>query len=312
MAKPHQASFPWMGGGGGILLVSFNQHPLKASFISNWSCIPQYVSTEPHLVSTHWVGMPQYLSTGPPAVPVSWERAGYLLHYQIKLRIINQYGRSENQEILTQFVWTVQGGRWADGAKALDPQRVQVKGSPCWVPSSVAITVDLKEIAIWELRVKLYLWQNEDYNLGEQFLRAIWDAVSWTAVLILPQIKLNLQLSRCAFFLKLTFPFHAAMAGLQDYNGRLYFALITVDYPALTVTRPGAKHFSLKRIRKCQFGIRMTLSWKQLRGSRYGKTTLLSLVCLKAGHQLPFMKVSSPTKKGRVTLISGDGEQHRG
>ena len=301
-----------MGGGGGILLVSFNQHPLKVSFISNWSCIPQYVSTEPHLVSTHWVGMPQYLSTGPPAVPVSWERAGYLLHYQIKLRIINQYGRSENQEILTQFVWTVQGGRWADGAKALVPQRVQVKGSPCWVPSSVAITVDLKEIAIWELRVKLYLWQNEDYNLGEQFLRAIWDAVSWTAVLILPQIKLNLQLSRCAFFLKLTFPFHAAMAGLQDYNGRLYFALITVDYPALTVTRPGAKHFSLKRIRKCQFGIRMTLSWKQLRGSRCGKTTLLSLVCLKAGHQLPFMKVSSPTKKGRVTLISGDGEQHRG
>ena len=35
----------------------------------------------------------------------------------------------------------------------------------------------------------------------EQFLRAIWDAVSQAAVLILPQIKLNSQLSRCAFFL---------------------------------------------------------------------------------------------------------------
>ena len=61
-------------------------------------------------------------------------------------------------------------------------------------------------------------------------------------------------------FLKVDIPFLAAMAGLQDYNGRIYFALITVDYPALTVTRPGAKHFSLKRIRKCQFGIRITLS----------------------------------------------------
>ena len=34
----------------------------------------------------------------------------------------------------------------------------------------------------------------------EQFLRAIWGAVSWAAVLILPQMKLNLQLSCCAFF----------------------------------------------------------------------------------------------------------------
>ena len=34
----------------------------------------------------------------------------------------------------------------------------------------------------------------------EQFLRAIWGAVSWSAVLILPPIKLNLQLSCCAIF----------------------------------------------------------------------------------------------------------------
>ena len=37
----------------------------------------------------------------------------------------------------------------------------------------------------------------------EQFLRAILGAVSWGAMLILPQIKLNLKSSRCAFF-KLT------------------------------------------------------------------------------------------------------------
>ena len=34
----------------------------------------------------------------------------------------------------------------------------------------------------------------------EQFLRAIWNAVSQAIVLILPQIKLNSQLSCCAFF----------------------------------------------------------------------------------------------------------------
>ena len=34
----------------------------------------------------------------------------------------------------------------------------------------------------------------------EQFLRVILNAVSWTIVLILLQIKLNSQLSRCAFF----------------------------------------------------------------------------------------------------------------
>ena len=37
----------------------------------------------------------------------------------------------------------------------------------------------------------------------EQFLRARWGAVSWASILILPQIKLNLKSSHCAFF-KLT------------------------------------------------------------------------------------------------------------
>ena len=34
----------------------------------------------------------------------------------------------------------------------------------------------------------------------KQSLRAIWNAVSWAVVLVLPQIKLNSQLSWCAFF----------------------------------------------------------------------------------------------------------------
>ena len=34
----------------------------------------------------------------------------------------------------------------------------------------------------------------------EQSLRAIWDAASRAAVLILPQIKLSSQLTRCVFF----------------------------------------------------------------------------------------------------------------
>ena len=33
----------------------------------------------------------------------------------------------------------------------------------------------------------------------EQFLRAIWNAVFWAVVLILPHMKLNLQISCCAF-----------------------------------------------------------------------------------------------------------------
>ena len=45
-------------------------------------------------------------------------------------------------------------------------------------------------------------WSTWDVSLllqkqsREQFLRAIWDAVSWAAVLIFPQIKFNLKLSK--------------------------------------------------------------------------------------------------------------------
>ena len=46
---------------------------------------------------------------------------------------------------------------------------------------------------------KSYIYWLFPYHL-EQFLRAIWNAVSWVIVFILPQIKLNSPLSHCALF----------------------------------------------------------------------------------------------------------------
>ena len=42
----------------------------------------------------------------------------------------------------------------------------------------------------------------------EQFLGAIWDAMSWAIVFILPRIKLSLPLSCCGFFLSRPFIGH--------------------------------------------------------------------------------------------------------
>ena len=59
----------------------------------------------------------------------------------------------------------------------------------------------------WVLHgIEIPLHQNLIYWLSptaalEQSLRAIWDAASGAAVLILPQTKLNSQLSSCASFL---------------------------------------------------------------------------------------------------------------
>ena len=65
-----------------------------------------------------------------------------------------------------------------------------------------------KRFRKWVLHgIELPLHQNQYINwvsptdTSEQSLRVIWDAASWAAVLILPQIKLNSQLSSCTFFL---------------------------------------------------------------------------------------------------------------
>ena len=49
---------------------------------------------------------------------------------------------------------------------------------------------------------KSHIYCSSPSTCSEQFLRAIWGSVSWGAVFILPQIKLNLQLSRCGHFFK--------------------------------------------------------------------------------------------------------------
>ena len=46
---------------------------------------------------------------------------------------------------------------------------------------------------------KITYWPFPPASL-EQFLRAIWGAISWAAVLTLPPIKFNSQFSHCAFF----------------------------------------------------------------------------------------------------------------
>ena len=61
-----------------------------------------------------------------------------------------------------------------------------------------------KKVCAWWHIFPLY--QNHIYTVLppatslEQFLRAIWGTVSLATVLILPQIKFNLQLSHCTFF----------------------------------------------------------------------------------------------------------------
>ena len=88
------------------------------------------------------------------------------------------------------------------------PRKVVHSGSlcrtPCWLK---------KRCTTWEFRVKFYLQQTADCSRGgttsdtslEQSLRPVWDDASRTAVCILPQIKLNWQLSHCVSFLVDTF-----------------------------------------------------------------------------------------------------------
>ena len=57
----------------------------------------------------------------------------------------------------------------------------------------------------------------------QQFLKAILNAVSWTTVLILPQIKLNLQLSCCAFFKSQSYLDQATFKAISKNSGNIRF-----------------------------------------------------------------------------------------
>ena len=135
---PYPVPFHWVGNSG-----IFQPAPHPVSFA--WVRISGYLSTKPHLVSRPWVSIPwmftclQYLSY--------WERAGKLLHCQIKLRTSTNLGDSRIRRDLPKFVCTPRGGGWAQGAaagtKAPVPRGVQSKErSPLRVPLSVAITVN--------------------------------------------------------------------------------------------------------------------------------------------------------------------------
>ena len=65
----------------------------------------------------------------------------------------------------------------------------------------------------------LIYWLSPTADL-EQSLRAIWDAASWAAVLILSQIKLNSQLSSCTSFLVDSYGDHeGTQSGLPSFTG---------------------------------------------------------------------------------------------
>ena len=80
--------------------------------------------------------------------------------------------------------------------KALNP--FMVMSDPCdWQKTFVKWVLHGIELPIHQ---NLIYWPSHTAAL-EWFLRAIWDAASWAAVLILPQIKFSSQLSNCTSLL---------------------------------------------------------------------------------------------------------------
>ena len=75
-----------------------------------------------------------------------------------------------------------------------------------------------------------------------QFLRAIWNAVSQATVLILPQIKLNSQLSHCAFFFSRWYPDvqNRSHWSFSDWSGGLTWEPSVVVPP---ITQGTLTHF---------------------------------------------------------------------
>lgn len=63
----------------------------------------------------------------------------------------------------------------------------------------------------------------------------------------------------------------------------------------------------LKELRKCHpqighFGMRVILSWRQLRVSRCRKSALSPLLCLKAGHESAFVKMCPPYQQKKSSF----------
>ena len=81
----------------------------------------------------------------------------------------------------------------------VSPPCLEKHWNPSWWHLLLVTSSDLHEIACTSPSSKITYLLTCPPNFFEQFLRAVWGAVSWVIVLILPQIKLDSQLSNCAF-----------------------------------------------------------------------------------------------------------------
>ena len=82
----------------------------------------------------------------------------------------------------------------------------------------------------------------------EQFLTAIWDAVSQAIVLILPQIKVNSQVSHCAFFFsqQLWIPSNLSVDLVESYSYRPGFLRMMVHPHTRMLPSLSTPHIFLK------------------------------------------------------------------
>ena len=84
----------------------------------------------------------------------------------------------------------------------ISPHYLEKHRNSSWWHLLLVTSSDLHEIACTPFSSKSHMYLTFHPNFLEQFLRAIWGAVSWVMVLILPQIKLDCQLSNYAFVKK--------------------------------------------------------------------------------------------------------------
>ena len=141
----------------------------------NWgktSDQPPYLTTQLTLLSVFQLNKFQFFSTSPPSTfqlgelpPTIFWLGGQIpvIYCQIKLRIINQYGRSENQERLIQIYLDSTGSEQVQGTsagtKVLVLCRVQMKERSLFsFPSLVAKSVSWKKNAQCESCELSFIW----------------------------------------------------------------------------------------------------------------------------------------------------------
>ena len=104
-----------------------------------------------------WFGSTSIFAPHPPASIFQLEGGRYLFHHQIKLRIIDQYRRSENQELLFQlfgtpmtaayqtslFTYLDLSGLSKEADRYERPLVIYQGSSLLWVTSSVAMNCRL-------------------------------------------------------------------------------------------------------------------------------------------------------------------------